>query len=148
MGITARSTLNNSWSAQITQNHSFFALIGLIRTLGYNEYVIQPTNSEGTLIALDLDRLNFLHAGDFSTLQLSICYFCKISEETYQLYRQLNGIRYSVGYTLKRALLLDTRPMNFEYSSIVKLTERVKTITKCFEECMAKYPTDTIIRSS
>ena len=144
--IAIRSTIEDSWASQITQNHAFFSILGLIRTLGYNEYLVQSKhNSEGILIALDLDRTSFMKAGSFKTEELTICHVCKISEETYSWFLWLASLGDKPAAILEQALLMDSKPLSLSNIASSRISERIKTIANCFQNCRAHHPADAIL---
>lgn len=144
--LSARLSINNTWGAQITQNHAFFTILGLIRTIGYNEYMIQKNeNEEGTLIALDLDRIKLSNYANFQTDELPICTFCKISKETFSLFTSLKKDTDKIGDVLHRALMMDFIPVGLPYEIVFTISTRIKTIISCFENCIAKYSSNKVI---
>ena len=140
-------SLNNTWASQVSENHAFYSLIGLIRTLGYNEYITKPIGKkEGTLLAVDLDRINFSALGDLPASQLGLCHFCKFSQHTYSLFRELVRYGNGVGEMLQRALQMDyNRPMNLPFSDITHISNRVNVLDKCFNNCIAVFSADQTI---
>ena len=116
--------------------------------MGYNEYLISnyPKEREGTLIALDLDRLSFLEESTFPTEAVTVCNLCKFSRSTYDTYNELKALpTYQFSLLLQHGLAFDIPPIKIDLNSIKQIHLRIQALTKCFDECIFRYGMDNVV---
>ena len=139
--IKLRTTIPSEQLADIVQNHIFFYLVDTQRSVGYNEYKL----SNGSLVTVDLDRLNFNNVISKKVNTMTLCHLCKITESTVTKLQEA-GEDDSLTIAIQNSLQYDPFQIVFTNAQGNFIQDRIsKFLRRCLDPCISMYGIDDVI---